>query len=452
VVSNIIISMLATSVVDPLLTSPQRARQHDDDMAAIQKSLQDLPPLNLPRSSVAVSIASSSLTLSHRQEEGAELSLEVAAKDEEEVEPRQGGEDVAYNDTMKDYGAEEEDDDNVDIAFQQLMNRGNYLRQLRLLALADEQERQAQMFAQTSFCEEKKEDFDDDDNIPATGTFAAKEVLEDSVRILPTQEKVLDYNSYLAHQRYYDDLKHVDIKYMDFGNIKNPSNGKIVDGDEDSGRLVVEQRKALGKGGFCWDAGFVLGEHVIAHEKEWNDNNRRRQGGAAPRVVELGAGTGLSGMMIAKTTQSRVEVTDLPELEDLMRDNINLNFEGVGGDESYAEKLMFSDDEKKAKGTISSRVLRWGVEEDYGDVPYDVIIGADIVTSLYDPVALAQTLHALSGPDTRIYISGKSRLDKPHEEFDVEMNRLFGSVRKIERPSSRLRSPNVFIIVAEGKQ
>jgi hypothetical protein len=96
--------------------------------------------------------------------------------------------------------------------------------------------------------------------------------------------------------------------------------------------------------------------------------------------------------------------------------------------------------------------LRWGVHSDYINAPYDVIIGADVVTSIYDPIALAQTFYALSGPQTKIYISGKTRLDKPHEIFEMEMKRLFVSVIKIDKPNSRLKSPNVFVYFVQGKQ
>ena len=133
--------------------------------------------------------------------------------------------------------------------------------------------------------------------------------------------------------------------------------------------------------------------------------------------------------------KSHVVIVDLPELWELMNDNIKRNF--GGGDtndasfiDEYSNKLITHDD-KRAKGTITSRVLRWGIQEDYQGAPYDVIIGADIVASLYDPVALAQALYALSGPDTRIYISVKARLDKPHEDFDVEMERLFERLRRL---------------------
>ena len=92
------------------------------------------------------------------------------------------------------------------------MNRGEFLRQLRLLELADQVERQEN--------EGKVVD----------------EPLQDSIDLLPNAKRVLRYDSYLAHQRYYDDLKHVDCHYIDFGNVGG-------------GRLVMEQEKRLGKGG-----------------------------------------------------------------------------------------------------------------------------------------------------------------------------------------------------------
>lgn len=334
--------------------------------------------------------------------------------------------------TNSENSTEYEEDPNP---FDQYMNRGNFLRQLRLLALADEAERAASMNIPSQYPsamegEEEKKDCDDD-GYPSAST--ANDEVDDVVDIISsTGEKILRYESFLAHQRYFDDVKHCDIKYMDFGNMFNSVG-------ESCGSLVVEQNKRLGKGGFCWDAGFVLGEHVIANEAEWNTES------SMTSVVDLGSGTGLSGLMIAKAAECHVTITDLPEFEELMRSNVDRNFNhgcevstdtprGLGG-----------------KGVVTSRTLRWGVEEDYCGAPYDVVIGADIVASLYDPFALAQTLHALSGPKTKIYISGKSRLDKPHEEFDVELSRMFRTVKKITNPDTRMRNPSVFIIFAEGK-
>ena len=91
------------------------------------------------------------------------------------------------------------------------------------------------------------------------------------------------------------------------------------------------------------------------------------------------------------------------------------------------------------------QVLRWGVESDYAGAPYDVVVGADVVALPYNPVALARTSYTLSGPRTRVYVSGKARLAGPHVAFKGEMVRLFVRVPRVDGPRSWLRSPGVFI-------
>ena len=315
--------------------------------------------------------------------------------------------------------------------FLQQMNRGEYLRQLRLLALQDEMERSL---------EETKCD-NDAILAPITDINRKKVTQEpmDEVQIVNGQ-RILHYDAYLAHQRYYDDLKHIDMHFINYGSFAKlsrvESSNDVRDmkatttsiGPATNGELIIQQDKSLGKGGFCWDAAFVLGEHVLLHHADWMGRGSR-----CTRVLELGAGTGLCGLMIAQATDAHVTITDLPELLPLMEGNLRRNFcEGE-------------------KERVQARTLRWGCQEDYSDAPYDVILGADIVASLYDPVALAATLYALSGPDTKIYISSKSRLDKPHEEFDMEMKRLFGKVERVEA-ESRLKNPDVFVMVFEGKR
>ncbi len=90
-------------------------------------------------------------------------------------------------------------------------------------------------------------------------------------------------------------------------------------------------------------------------------------------------------------------------------------------------------------------VLRWGIESDYARAPYDAVVGANIVSLPYDPVALARTFHTLSGPRTRVYVSGKAPLAGPHAAFKGEIARLFVRVPRVDGPRSWLRSPGVFI-------
>lgn len=94
-----------------------------------------------------------------------------------------------------------------------LMRRGEFLRKLRAMELEAEREEEEQ---------QPQEE-------------------EDVIYTLKNGRRVLLYDSFLGHQRYYDDLKHVDCHYIDYGN---------VGGSEDCcGRLVIEQDKRLGKGG-----------------------------------------------------------------------------------------------------------------------------------------------------------------------------------------------------------
>jgi hypothetical protein len=81
-------------------------------------------------------------------------------------------------------------------------------------------------------------------------------------------------------------------------------------------------------------------------------------------------------------------------------------------------------------------VLRWGVKSDYAGVPYNLVIGADVVLLPYIPVVLARTFHTLSRPWTRVYILGKAQLAGLHVAFKGEMVRLFARVPRVDRPCS----------------
>jgi len=317
-----------------------------------------------------------------------------------------------------------------------LMGRGERLRMLRLMAEEDERERNdtgeavENASSRGDLCNHSKH---------AGG--------EDRFECLPTGAKILRYDSYLRHQRYYDDLKHINYQYIDYG---------IIGG----GGVIIEQRKALGKGGIAWDAAFILGEHMVANEKTWRAGASTSYG-ARPRLLELGAGTGLTSFMIAKACRASVTATDLPELLDLMRSNLELNFvsksdgNNKNGDEEKACTSTYIHrkfpDYEGSMGSASVKVLRWGKRVDYIGAPYDVIFGADVVASLYDPVALAKTFYELAGPNTKVYLSYKGRLDEPHQLFEAEFKKLFAKVCRVRPNTSRNRNPDVWIFEGEGK-
>jgi predicted nicotinamide N-methyase len=298
-----------------------------------------------------------------------------------------------------------------------LLNQGLLLRQLRELERQDEAERAA-----------TAEETNGDENEMPERTQ------------LSTGEAIVRYEYFLEHQRYYDDLKHVDMKFVDFGTLGT------------STPLVVEQDKSLGKGGYCWDAGFILGEHII------NNFEGREETITPSNMIELGCGTGLCGLMLAKALNVHVTLTDLPELMPLLRRNVARNFIDEKSGESVVEAAIKEyigadngiDD---VRGSASASVLCWGDKEDEArHGTFDIILGADVVASVYDPIALSETICHLSHCSTKVYICCKGRLNTIHREFEDAMRDRFETIQILKPAGSHNRNPDVYIIVAETKK
>jgi predicted nicotinamide N-methyase len=277
----------------------------------------------------------------------------------------------------------------VDVLFQ----RGAFLRKLRELEQQDEAERLV-----CTSCDE--EPFADGANV---------------------DKLTLRYDSFLAHQSYYDDYKHVNYRYLDFGNnYSTATNGDRVS------NLVIEQDRSLGKGGLVWDAAFILGQHVV-NEKCWQE-----QPSLEPkRIIELGAGTGMTGLMVAKALpQVEMHLTDLPELMPLVGKNIIHN---------------------SAENT-SGFVLKWGetISSPSTRNSYDVILGADVVASIYSSSALIKTISQLANEGTWVFITVNRRLSSIIDQFEQDMRRAFAHV-EIRKPLSDNKNPNVWVLVARRK-
>lgn len=289
-------------------------------------------------------------------------------------------------------------DDEYD-AFDAMLNRGALLRKLRELEAQDEAERAAT---------------------------AAQEECEDA------PSDTLNYESaYLqAGQHYYDDYKHVNYRFIDFGivgvdNDENNKENSPADVKEQR-PLLIEQDRSVGKGGFVWDAGFVLAEHILHEQDEWKPLVKRSNSKPI-QMVELGAGTGITGLMVASAMQDvHMSLTDLPELMPLLQKNLAHN--------------------TSAKATAFP--LAWGTNVQGN---YDVILGADVVAGIYDPVKLAKTICDLCHENTLVYLAVNKRLDEIIATFMEAMGKLFECIEQRE-PVSRNKNPNVSILVATKKR
>ncbi len=407
--------------------------------------------------------------------------------------------------------------------FDEMMLRGDKLRALRQLALADEEERakqyndesdesthttfmastalhpQACPIANIELLEEKIHKYGSSGDLTeTTATTSASDVgvilpkrsslvLEDQIDTLPDSKlSVLRYESYLAHQRYYDDYKHSNCNFIDFPVV------------EEGKRIIVEQQKGLGKGGLVWDAAVVLTDHILAREADWRSKEGNKYdeiNSCSTKIVDLGAGVGIAGLAIAKALpRTEVHITDLPELMPIMTRNVIRNFEdnaivknspststegrvytrnergSAASDiplctdrgckdlsQDDIRSLHRASDEEKLKtmkhseGKVMAKVLRWGMKEDYGSDPYDVVIGADVVTSLYDPEALAHTIHSLCHEDSRVYMSLKNRLKEVVVQFEEVMHQLFSSVTMV-KAISRNKNEDIIVMEVFGKR
>jgi hypothetical protein len=116
---------------------------------------------------------------------------------------------------------------------------------------------------------------------------------------------------------------------------------------------------------------------------------------------------------------------------------------------------------------VTASILPWGdlqAEAQHGQ--FDVVLGADVVASLYDPVALAQCLYRMLRSDddnNKVYIAYKERLSTRHRQFEAELARWFDTVTVLDPlqlqmsprsslPACRNRNPDVKILVAQGKR
>lgn len=100
------------------------------------------------------------------------------------------------------------------------------------------------------------------------------------------------------------------------------------------------------------------------------------------RVLEMGAGTGFLSILCGKYLGAKhVLATDGDEqVVEALRENVSLN-------RSKAQGGSGTGSSEDSELPVDARVLRWGeelagtwIQEDFSHEPYDVVLGADIVS------------------------------------------------------------------------
>ncbi|KAM6307931.1 EEF1A lysine methyltransferase 3 [Podargus strigoides] len=144
-------------------------------------------------------------------------------------------------------------------------------------------------------------------------------------------------------------------------------------------RIAQHHGPRLGLAACVWEAALFLCRFLEEQRFDFRGQT----------VIELGAGTGIVGI-VAALLGGDVTITDQPAALDQIQENIRLNFPEGGGPQA--------------------RVLVWG--EDEGAFPrggYSVILGSDIVYHRPAFSPLLGTLRHLCGPHTVALLCAKMR-------------------------------------------
>lgn len=141
-----------------------------------------------------------------------------------------------------------------------------------------------------------------------------------------------------------------------------------------------------------WDGAYILAKHLE------NTNSFPCGFWKGKRCIELGAGCGLVGMA-AWLLGASVTLTDTEDMLEHTKKCVKHNLEKVNGRGS-----------KEVDGlAINTQVYLWGTDCTDLSPPFDIILGSDIIYQQSCVDDLLNTLEKLSGPDTVIFISYKTR-------------------------------------------
>ncbi|XP_007253849.3 protein-lysine methyltransferase METTL21D [Astyanax mexicanus] len=180
-----------------------------------------------------------------------------------------------------------------------------------------------------------------------------------------------------------------------------------------------------------WDAAIVLCKYLET-EQFCPAPPPAPSAWSCKRVVELGAGTGVVGIMAA-SLGANVTVTDLEDLQPLLELNIKKN-----------QNLIRT-------GSVTAKVLKWG--EDVMDfLPYpDYILMADCIYYEQSVEPLIETLKLLAGPETCVICCYEERTVGVNPEverrfFELLLQDFESKEIPAESQDPEFNSPDIHIL------
>ncbi|XP_056624774.1 protein-lysine methyltransferase METTL21D [Triplophysa dalaica] len=179
-----------------------------------------------------------------------------------------------------------------------------------------------------------------------------------------------------------------------------------------------------------WDAAIVLSKYL--ETQQFYNVESDASTWSAKTIIELGAGTGLVGL-VAATLGANVTVTDLEDLQHLLRLNIRKN-----------QGLIRT-------GSITAKVLKWGKNvEDFLPHPHYILM-ADCIYYEQSVEPLAETLKLLAGPETHIICCYEQRTVGVNPEiekrfFELLLQDFQSEEVPLEKQDSEFSSPDIHLL------
>jgi predicted nicotinamide N-methyase len=141
--------------------------------------------------------------------------------------------------------------------------------------------------------------------------------------------------------------------------------------------IRIDQEAKLGLGGTVWEAALVLSRFLHSQPALLE---------GATSILELGSGTGLCGLAVAKFFTGTVTITDLPLYQGQLHHNAELN--------GSPANLTITD-------------LDWRAPKRLGN--FDLILGTDIVYDEVLHVPLLDAIEANMSPNTTVLLCNERR-------------------------------------------
>ena len=122
--------------------------------------------------------------------------------------------------------------------------------------------------------------------------------------------------------------------------------------NEEPIEVIVPQRDIGEEAVVVWDAGLVLAYYLVKHQSTYRLCDKQNP----PHVVDVGAGTGVVGL-VASSLGANVTLTDLPRILPLLEEGISANRELIENTQRYKENHF-----------IRALPLKWGNKSDVNEV------------------------------------------------------------------------------------